>query len=1122
MEQQAARNLVEKVFNSAYSNENYIELISNILKSYDRDFREINLSNDQKIFSKFNFLGSYDANGDLVGIYEVELSNSNALNRARVAQRNLIANQLKNSNHSSALVSFFVENTNEWRFSYVKSEILIDDSSVRLKFIEELTPARRQSFIAGPNEGTHTAKKQILPSLYSDDYPKLKDIEQIFQIESVNDDFYDQYKELFLRLTEYLEESIRKDEIIAKDFEDKEVLPSDFAKKTLGQFVFLYFIQRKGWIKNKDNPSNIFSFNKLFDTRQSYGDNFFNDVMEPIFYESLAKKDPNYDLYPVLKSFDFPYLNGGLFEPLRGYDWQKTNLKIPDSFFKNENKTKEGDFGDGLLDVFNRFNFTVYENDSLEQDIAVDPEMLGKVFENLLEEEKREENGAFYTPRPIVQYMCQESLTEYLAKELADEISPDILSIFIKNHATLQISDFNETELSVIAENAIDLDQLLADVSVCDPAVGSGAFPMGMLIEIVGARLTLQPFLSKKQSIHELKLHTIRQSLYGVDIDPSAVEIARLRFWLSLIIEEDQPTPLPNLEHKLMQGNSLISSYQGIELFNEKFLADEDNRQTKLDVIDEEVSILQNDLKVGFNTIAISRVKAIKKRLISLEKQKIKIQKEGKNIPVTEMLFESDDVLSKVKKQVDLLQSKISEFLLLDENKKKEDLKKEIDDLKWSLIEKSVDNNQKAKEFLELKNKSIKPFFIWKLEFPEIFKQNDGFDIVIGNPPYIDSETMVKKGLIKEREFIRKNYKFVSGNWDIYIAFFERGLGLLKENGDLIFITPDKWISKNFGLNFRKSNLPHFKNITHVGRNVFKTAKVDSIITHITNNIVDSLEVGDFSRKEYESINIVNKNTLFEPYTFDVLFSKNLRLINFCDSQKASVKEFLECENACATSDCYLLKEWIEESPANSSEEYFKVVNTGTLDKYFTRWGMKPMTYLKDKYLKPVVSKKNFSNQFQNSYYKKTILPKLIIKGLTKLDVSLDLLGEIIPGKTTLIFTSTDIDKLKILSGILNSSLTIRYIKEKYSSSSYNGGINFTKDMLNNFPFPKDGEEYKNKILNYVNEILKNNNLEKSIELLESIDICTFLLYGFSYSQMTEYFPELQNYSEEKFKSQLI
>jgi len=837
MELNAAKSLVEKVFSSSYSRENFKKLAVEIFNGYDRNERPIH----QEIFHVQNFtnLGLYeDDKGKKIAVFEVELLKDKSLHRTpRVGQRNLIASQLKRYGYDSALISFYHANHDEWRLSFVTLEYSIDFSSEKEDIVEHLSPARRQSFVAGPNEGSHTAKKQCLTRLQSDAKPSFNEIASIFGLEAVSDDFYEQYKELYLRLTEELEGFIVKDKVIAEDFKEKEVSASDFAKKTLGQFVFLYFIQRKGWIKDKANPDDRFSFSKLFDNRERYGVNFFNDLMEPIFYEALAKKDPNLDVYSVLKHYEFPYLNGGLFEPIQGYDWEKTNIVITDAFFKNENKTKDGDIGDGLLDVFNRFNFTVHENDSLDQDIAVDPEMLGKVFENLLDVKDRKNKGAFYTPREIVQYMCQESLINYLVTEIGDEIPSEVLKLFITNHSILEAKDMKGTELEIIAENAMALDQLLANVKVCDPAVGSGAFPMGMLSEIVGARNSLQPFLSNKQTIYDLKLHTIGQSLYGVDLDPSAVDIARLRFWLSLIIEEETPTPLPNLEHKLMQGNSLLSSYEGVDLFNDQFLVNEDGRQEKLNIIDEEIKVLENELKDGFNTADIQRVRAIKKHLIRLGKQKNKIQAENTSSPTTHMLFESDDALSRIKKQVDLLQSKIKQFLLPEGNSNKEALKNDIEDIKWDLIEASVDSEIKARAFQQLKNKRVQPFFLWKLEFIDVFRNNNGFDIVIGNPPYIQLQKTINEASKTKLGdlYSASKYETFTKTGDIYALFYELGIKLAKKSGYLSLITSNKWMRAGYGASLRKFLCKYELKalIDFSGYSVFSNATVDVNILSI-------------------------------------------------------------------------------------------------------------------------------------------------------------------------------------------------------------------------------------------------------------------------------------------------
>jgi hypothetical protein len=201
------------------------------------------------------------------------------------------------------------------------------------------------------------------------------------------------------------------------EFADKKVSTADFAKKLMGQIVFLYFLQKKGWLGVPkggdwgDGPHNF--LRQLFNGKFGDYKNFFNDILEPLFYDTLAT-DRGHDAWCKIFNCRIPFLNGGLFEPLRDYDWQKTDIIIPNSLFSNTKTTKAGDTGTGILDVFDRYNFTVNEAEPLEKEVAIDPEMLGKVFENLLEVKERKSKGSFYTPREIVHYMCQESLINYL------------------------------------------------------------------------------------------------------------------------------------------------------------------------------------------------------------------------------------------------------------------------------------------------------------------------------------------------------------------------------------------------------------------------------------------------------------------------------------------------------------------------------------------------------------------------------------------------------------------------------------------------------------------------------------------------------------------------------------
>jgi adenine-specific DNA-methyltransferase len=920
-----ARDLLEAVFSSSYSRDNFKQLSRELFISYDKI--ELPIIHEKGIKS-IAHLGLFeDDNSKKIGIFEVELDQVSSLNNARVNQRNIIGNQLKIYNYESALCSFYHPNKGEWRLSFITRKLSRDISSGKIKFLPQLSPARRQSFIAGPNEGTHTAKKQFLPRIQSDNKPSFDDIASIFEIEAVNDDFYDQYEELYLKLTEELEQFMDKDPVIAADFQEKEVSASDFAKKTLGQFVFLYFLQRKGWIKDKVHPDEIFSFSKLFDDKKRFGDNFFNDLMEPIFYESLAKKEPNLEVYSVLHDYEFPYLNGGLFEPIRGYDWEKTNIVISDTFFKNDNKTKDGDPGDGLFDVFDRFNFTVHENDSLDQDLAVDPEMLGKVFEKLLPVKERKDSGSFYTPREIVQYMCQESLINYLVTEIGDEISSEALKLFITNHSILEAEDIKGTELEIIVENAIDLDQLLANVKVCDPAVGSGAFPMGMLSEIVSARYSLQPFLLNKQTIYDLKLHTIGQSLYGVDLDPSAVDIARLRFWLSLIIEEDTPIPLPNLEHKLMQGNSLLSSYEGVELFNDQFLVNEDSRQEKLKILDAEIKTYENELKNGVNTNDIQRVRAKKRHLIRLGKQKNKIQAENITSPTTQMLFETDDALSRINKQVDLLQSKIKQFLLLDENSNKEDLKNKIENIKWDLIEVSVDSEGKVKAFQQLKNKRIQPFFLWKLEFIDVFRNHNGFDIVIANPPYISEKHNANVFKPVNDSLFGRLYH--QGKMNYWFYFFHLAMNIIKEKSHIAFITPRYWINSKGSKKLinRIEKEASFVSIVDIGKlKVFDNVAGQHMIAIYRNTQVDKFKYKKISTNIDEiNNNIENENNSIT-YLRNLDVFKNNEIIlesqNLFNTSKITIDDFYYISQGVVEASDKISKKKLKEIAGHSG---FKV-----------------------------------------------------------------------------------------------------------------------------------------------------------------------------------------------------
>lgn len=1089
----------------------------------------------------YKYIAKYNDGLNDIGILIVKLNDKTSTN-ARTAQRNFIATILSKYDLDASLVAFYSNIENNWRLSFVKKELNFTEKGFKV----ELTPAKRYSYLVGENESVHTAQEFLLKLLKINDRKiKLEDIEQVFDVEKVTKKFFEEYKEKYLQLKEYLDQN----EDFKTESKKADFTSVEFAKKLMGQIVFLYFLQKKGWLgvqlvpnelnliefgellnnsdsvsknllneffeKQEDfyvinktklktidskediiNLSNLFSktsYDKPWGTgkkdfirsiyRQAIKEhkNFFDDYLEPFFYRGLNEKRENQ--YFPLFNCKIPFLNGGLFEPINNYRWSSAHFNIPNKLFSNDNK-------DGILDFLDLYNFTIDEEEPLEKEVAVDPEMLGKIFENLLDVDDRKSKGAFYTPREIVYYMCQESLANYLVNKVGVDYNE--IKQFIKYGDLISQIDWetsmkNDTNFEIghtIYDNILKIDHALLNVKIADPAVGSGAFPLGMLTEIIKIRnnLTIYMMIQNelgiinidklyntehgKRDIFDMKLQTIENCLYAVDIEPSAIDIAKLRLWLSLIVDypnDEEPKPLPNLDCKIMQGNSLLDEYEGVPLFSEKVLSNNlkkyKRNDSKLEMV-KDIHI-QQSLQLDDNSVDLN---------IYIEKM-LELQKE---------------------------------YFITSDNKLKKDLKQKIDSIQLAMVEESLKNEpKKLMNFIEESKKHQKPWFIWKLEFYDVFKNNDGFDIVIGNPPYIDSESMTNDNP-KLRQIYAKKYTYAKGNWDIYILFFELAMQLLNKKGNMIFITPDKWVSKPFGDKLRTELYYKIKSILIAGRKVFESAKVDSIITNITVERNHYIEIKNLENKDGK---ILNKNILTEPYRLDILFSKNLDLLLKMNSksEKLSDKFNVKTEGACATSDAYLLKEIIKNDDFSNLEK-FKVVNTGTILPFHNNYGKKEMTYIKDKYLNPIVTKEEFFEKFKNKYSTMVNCKKIILKGLNLLDGFIDFKGDFLPGKTTLVIKSEDINKLKIILAFLQSKAVAFYINEAYSSSSYNGGITFTKEMIDSIPIPQFDKSTEIKIINCVDNIIQYKNIEDNILTLNELIFNIYKLSELEITIINKYF----------------
>jgi len=583
MNRSQARAFVSDTFTHGFDKASFRTFVQNLLNHFDESkAAQWNQQYVKDAFKdhvqKFERLGTYTSpNRETLDVLIVHLTTDSKLERARTSIRNFVADHLKQRDEKdAALVAFVSPSESSWRFSYIRMEYAtVQADSGKVGVEARLTPARRFSYIVGEGESCHTAQSRFLNLLGNDSTdPALAQIEEAFSVEAVTKEFFEKYAELFGDIHAALENLAAKNKAIRDEFAAKGIQTVDFAKKLMGQIVFLYFLQKKGWLGvERGKPWGTGPHDLLRKMAScAYGEykNFFNDILEPLFYDTLAS-DRGHEAWCDRFKCRIPFLNGGLFEPLGDYDWRNIDIPLPNELFTNAKHIEEGVTGSGVLDVFDRYNFTVNEAEPLEQEVAIDPEMLGKVFENLIEENRRKGLGAFYTPREIVHYMCQQSLVHYLHSSLNEAgagVSREDVDTFVRLGE--QISHYEAVDTSYpvkmpkpIQTHARAIDEKLAAITVCDPAVGSGAFPVGMMTEIVRCRTALTPYFNdpNERNPYHFKRHAIQHCLYGVDVDAGAVEIAKLRLWLSLVVDEEeskQIKPLPNLDFKIVGGNSLL------------------------------------------------------------------------------------------------------------------------------------------------------------------------------------------------------------------------------------------------------------------------------------------------------------------------------------------------------------------------------------------------------------------------------------------------------------------------------------------------------------------------------------------------------------------------------------
>ena len=736
------RNLFQSSFNLAqwYS---FLQYFFNASELKEKPEKIIESTSDEGYYlGNINTSDSYR-----IGLFHYNIRQGSVANK-RIGLRNLVKSFINPTwgEFDAALVVF--DSGDHWRLSFI------------CDIKGEATSPKRYTYVFGSDDLLYRTPIERFNFLKKKGI-SFENLKTAFSVEALSDEFFDKYREQYADFIQYItgkrfvkvgskwEEKIlgEPDTALMQAFNHNEKKIRDYVKKMMGRITFLHFLQRKGWMCGDLNyMQNMFK-------NSPYKDDYLDSVLEPLFFGILntkpAEREALFADYGWDKSLldewkDIPYLNGGLFER---DEEDEPESRFPADYFKR------------LFQFFSEYNFTIDENDPNDAEVGVDPEMLGKIFENLLEDNK--DKGAFYTPKEIVRYMCQESLIAYL--ETNTSIAKEKIRQFVLSpeEGVVDIPDNKKPKLLTALE----------EVKICDPAIGSGAFPMGLLNELLHCREALS---GERYDRAEIKKSIIQNNIYGVDIEKGAVDIARLRFWLSIVVDEETPSPLPNLDYKIMQGNSLIESFMGVDLSKLTYEKGHKKDKGEITLFDDEKNRLQKrvfQLLMAYYSC-------------SDHDRKVKLQQ---------------DISDTINKQ---LEAQAYDPVILEQLKK------------INLAE----NNK---------------FFLWHTWFSDVFNRDDdknGFDIVIGNPPYIQLQNNGGE-LAKLYEDCR--FQTFAKTGDIYCLFYEKGWQLLCQQGHLCFITSNKWMRAGYGEKtrgfFAKHTNPKYL-IDFAGVKIFDNATVDTNI----------------------------------------------------------------------------------------------------------------------------------------------------------------------------------------------------------------------------------------------------------------------------------------------------
>jgi type I restriction-modification system DNA methylase subunit len=896
------------------------------------------------------------------------------------------------------------------------------------------------------------------PSDTSNGEEWLKKWRAAFDVEKVTDEFFRRYNEVFTAVEQEVRPAVKDDR-----------QGRLFTQKLFNRLMFIYFIQKKGWLSFKNEPKNKY-LRALFNDALAKKQNFFSDRLYWLFFRGMSVADMSLGQTEELlreRRGEVPPLNGGLFE-------------LEDELDVRGRVPIENDVFGRILDLFERYNFTIEESTPLDVQVAVDPEMLGKVFEELIT--GRHETGSYYTPRPIVSFMCREALKHYLN---GVQPSKEAVARFVDEE---DASDLQNPEAVLDA---------LKGVRVCDPACGSGAYLLGMLHELMRLRAAL--FRSNKiddATLYERKRWIIENNLYGVDNDAFAVQIACLRLWLSLSIDSDAPRPLPNLDYKIEVGDSLIApapSEAEKQMTFARAALVSDFRHAKGDYMRETDPDRKRTLRQRIEDLRSEIALALEHQSLRLSKSQIqKKREELKTIAKSIDSARNATIRAQLKKQAE----KIEQTLAANESAAKET----DTGFDWA-VEFAEVFTPAAREHWRMDD--LHPMLNdFKLQGTLVEEakpdtQFGGFDIVLANPPYVSALEFASKYSDELRERLNRGYVTARGSYDLYVLFYERSLQLLKKSGMLVFINPNKFLSARYAVALREFMLKSaaLMSVTDIsGIEIFRKTSVYPVIVMLKAgsdksyavklNLPKRRVMDDFDLSQFYSFQVDSRFLRLLPENiWGFLLSDKLPLL---EKMLRGTKFLSEVGSVNATSTASEADEYGGFISERKTRQSLKIINTGTIDRYASLWGKRPMTNAGQRLLKPYLSLARLSERRRDMYTS----PKVIFAKMARMcEAVLDVSGEYASINTNCFYRpASDID-LRYIVAFCNSKTFMFFYHQFFGSLRMSGGyFQFQAPQLRVIPIMHLSLDDQKPLNGLTDKIVaaKLNNPEADTSKLES------------------------------------